>query len=212
MSDGENPQGEHKLRQMYTGVVIDDVDPEKLARVRVRIPGLIDDTGWCFPMGSPGGGTFRRGLKMVPRVNSEVCILFRMGNPDDPYYLPGNWGNTEAGIETPGGGREPRLDDEINGEGDIIGPEDAKMVHVLETESFILSIDERTDLEDETKGKGSFSIRSKLSGNTIEYDGLSNSLIVRAEILQLQATGLIDIRGDNVQINGRVVLSTSDPI
>lgn len=210
----ENPNGEHKLWGMYTGVVIDDVDKRKLAQVRVRIPGLTDDVGWCLPMGSPGGGGMRRGFKSVPRVNAEVNIFFKQGDPDHPYYLPGNWGHPpNKGIEAPGGGLAPPLGDDLNVEGDEISAEEARWIDVYETESFIISIDERAHFADETtRGKGSFYFRHKLSGNTIEYDGTSNAIITSSELMTLNVTGLLAIDAGQLQLNGRFVRTTTDPI
>ena len=211
--DAENPNGEHKLRMMYTGVVLNDVDPEKMSRVRVRIPGLTQDSGWAWPMGSPGGGGPRRGLKMTPRVGAEVNIFFRLGDPNQPYYMPGNWGRTDNGLETPGGGNAPPIGTDLNLEGDEVSAEEFRWIDYFETESFLFAIDERAHFNEGSEGKGSFFIRHKKSGNTIEYDGASNALLVNVELMTLDVSGLLDIRGGQVQINGRIVRSSAvDPI
>ena len=77
-----------KLPYMYVGVVTKNDDPEKLGRVKVRIPGLVDpESAWAFPMGAPGGGSKRHGFFSPPVVGAEVCVFFHGGDPDHPWFI-----------------------------------------------------------------------------------------------------------------------------
>lgn len=205
----DNPNGEHRIYSLQIGVVIETADPLKLARVRVRVPGLYDEgTGWCWPLGAAGAGGKRRGGKMVPRVGAEVGILCHLGDPDACHYLPGHWGKPGGVSEVPGGGLTPPTADAVNAVGGELTPEDAPLVDVLETESFLISIDERAG-----EGNGSLFIRSKKSGDNIEYDGAANGWIVNASgPVSVQSKTLISLDAPQVQINGRIVANTGDPI
>lgn len=211
----ENPDDEAKFFAMYTGDVVERADPLKLARVRVRIPGLIDEkSAWAWPMGTFGGGLKQRqGLKMVPKLGAEVSVFFKLGDLDHPYYLAGNWGLPDVDDaefnETPGGGQSPPIEDAIDAEGEELSAEDAPDVHVLETDSFLMIFDEREG-ED---GNGSFFIRSKKSGDNIEYDGEQNAWLVNAtQAIQLNSKGSVSIDANIVTINGRQVRNTTDPL
>jgi hypothetical protein len=207
----ENPNQEAKFFALYTGVVIDRNDPRKLARVRVRVPGLIDEKSpWALPLGTFGGGyKVRRGFKFVPKVGAEIAVLFKMGDLDHPYYWAGNWGLPEDLTEVPGGGKSPPIADELNAEGEDITAEEAPQIDTIETDSFLISFDERNGSE----GKGSLYIRHKLSGDHVEYDGGSNAWIVKAtQAVELQSDGVINITANQVAINGRIVRNTTDPI
>lgn len=204
-----NPNNEHRIPELMVGVVIDTADPLKLARVRIRVPGLFDEgTGWALPMGFAGGGGKRRGAKVVPRVGAEVGVLCHLGDPDACHYLPGHWGKPGGVSEVPGGGLTPPIADELSAEGDEMTAEEAPLVDVFETESFLISVDERAGV-----GSGSLFVRSKKSGDNIEYDGAAHAWIVSSTgPIQLKSASLISIEAPQVQINGRIVATKEDPI
>ncbi len=205
----DNPNEEHRIMSLQIGVVIDTADPLKLARVRVRVPGVFDEgTGWAFPLGFGGAGGARRGFKCVPRKGAEVGILCHLGDPDSCHYLPGHWGKPGGISEVPGGGLTPPIADELNAKGEELTAEEAPLVDVYETESFLISIDERVP-----GGNGSLFIRSKKSGDFIEYDGAANGWVVSASgPVQVTSKSLIDLSAPQIQINGRLVANSTDPI
>src|SRR5215471_17336448 len=87
---------------LYVGVVVKRDDDEKLGRVRVRVPGLIEPaSAWAFPLGTVGGGSDARGFYAVPEVGAEVGVLFHQGDVDHPYYLCGHWGKPDGRTEVP---------------------------------------------------------------------------------------------------------------
>lgn len=204
-----NPSDEHRIPELMVGVVIDTADPLKLARLRIRVPGLFDEgTGWALPLGFAGAGGKRRGAKVVPRVGAEVGVLCHLGDPDACHYLPGHWGKPGGVSEVPGGGLTPPTDDGVGLEGTEMTAQEAPFVDVFETESFLISVDERAGA-----GSGSLFIRSKKSGDNIEYDGAAHAWIVMATgPVQLKSQSLISIEAPQVQINGRIVATKDDPI
>lgn len=211
----ENPNEEAKFFAFYTGVVVERADPEKLGRVRVRIPGVVEDrSAWALPVGTFGGGfKARRGIKMVPKIGAEVGVLFHLGDLDHPYYFAGNWGRPkvdgEAFNEAPGGGRSiPTSRENLWEEGEPLTAEEAPDVDVIETDSFLFAFDERAG-----NGNGSFFIRSKKSGDFIEYDGGANAWLVQAtQAITLASDGVINIDANQIALNGRQVRNTGNPI
>ncbi len=220
----ENPENEAKYFAMYVGVVINRADPDKLGRVKFRIPGLIVESAWAFQGGAPGaggGGTGRRGLKWVPKLDAHVCVWFHQGDIDHPFYLTGNWGapDDKDGVErneSPGGGKEPAIghfvsEDEAPDldEGEVAAEttaEDDPDILQMETDDFHVMIDER-------EGKRRFQIRHKKTGDNVEYDVEASAWLMRATTsIDLQCLGLINIQGNQIQINGRLVRTTDDPI
>ena len=179
---------ELELHGLHIGQVIDRADPERLGRVRVRIPGLIEPaSAWAFPLGTAGGGSDRRGFFAVPELGAEVGVLFHRGDADRPYYLAGHWGRPGGTSEVP----EPARD---------LSPAETPQVRVFETGRFLLVFDDRG-------GKESLRLQDKLSGDHIEFDGVAMGITIQAtSALLLKATGLIQIQGTTVVINGRPVL------
>ncbi|TMQ08634.1 MAG: hypothetical protein E6J90_39960 [Deltaproteobacteria bacterium] len=185
---------DHRLLGLHIGHVVDRADPLKLGRVRVRIPGLIQDaSAWAFPLGTLGGGSDRQGFFAVPEDGAEVGVLFQEGDVERPYYLAGHWGMPGGSTEIPGPARE-------------LSKTETPQVRVLETRRFVLVFDDRA-------GHETLRIEDKLSGDQIEFDGTALGMTVKAtSALILKADGLINIEGTTVVINGRLVLPGGGPI
>ena len=74
----------------YVGIVIDNKDPEKRGRLKVRIPNLtekisLEDTPWAEP-------TFpysydKQGIIFIPEIGSAVKISFLNGSLYKPIWL-----------------------------------------------------------------------------------------------------------------------------
>ena len=73
------------------GTVVEHNDPLGIARVKVRIPELLDnDQGpipWCLPSKkSPFGQGPNYGVYGTPKVGSPVRVSFQGGDPQHPVY------------------------------------------------------------------------------------------------------------------------------
>lgn len=79
---------------LYMGRVVDRNDPDGDARIRVQIPGMIDErSAWARPK---GGGSRRWGFVAVPPLDSDVYVQFVNGDIERPVYEPADYG-TKAG-------------------------------------------------------------------------------------------------------------------
>lgn len=193
MPEYDDPEGGLRLPGVCIGVVTNRIDPMKLGRVKVRIPGLIEpESGWVWPL-TIGGGSGGRGLNLVPALGADVAVFFNQGDPDHPYYLGGNWGAPGGAIETPG-----KVADRP--------PEEACLVGALETERWLVVFDDN-------ESTASLLIQDKRSGDGIELDAVQRGITIKGTAaVRIETVGLVDIVGCQVQINGRVVRAGSDPI
>jgi|GEM_PF-1089030 len=190
-SFGEDNFDEHKLVGLYAGIIIDRDDPEGLARVRVQIPGVIDESAWCLPKGS---GAPQYGANNVPPMGADVYIQFVNGNIDRPVYEPGWPGKPAEGAET-----FPEFED----------PD----VAVFGIGPFRLVIDNREDQETAVAKmvRDVNGTEESMVEFTLEKATNSLKIFVQTALL-LEAGGLIDIDANQVQIRQRVVLPTNRPI
>jgi hypothetical protein len=205
LSDHENDHGDIRYKYLQIGVVVARNDPMGLARVRVRIPGLIEvQSGWCFPLGAPGGGTAQRGMKFVPRMGAEVGILFKGGDPDCPYYMPAQWGAPGGVAETPITGENYPTSSAPLDPSEM--PED---VDVIETERYEITIDNRPTHE-------TLRFKDKINGDMIEMDGTKATgpgiTIYGTAAVYLKSDGIVVIDSLSCEINGRAVADGSQPI
>jgi hypothetical protein len=84
---------------IYLGIVEKVGDPEKLGRLKVRVPTVygiqgdqigavtVDNLPWALPMGLPAGGSDASGgLSMLPEIGDQVAVQFLDGEPEKPVW------------------------------------------------------------------------------------------------------------------------------
>jgi phage protein D/phage baseplate assembly protein gpV len=90
------PEQAGRLAGLMVGIVTDNLDPEKLGRVKVKLPWLSNDhaTDWVRVVSVGGGAT--RGIAFVPEVNDEVLVGFEQGDINQAFVLGGLWNGKDA--------------------------------------------------------------------------------------------------------------------
>jgi uncharacterized protein involved in type VI secretion and phage assembly len=94
---------DHKYYGKYRGIVIDNEDPEKLGRLKVKIPSLLGNdvvTGWAMPC-LPYGGAADQGFLAVPEVDAGVWVEFEAGDLEYPIWVGTYWGKPGGESELP---------------------------------------------------------------------------------------------------------------
>jgi phage protein D len=90
-SAGSGASGRDRVYGVVIGVVDDVDDPQKLGRVRVRLPWLSDDyVGDWARVALPGAGP-DRGAVWLPDHDDEVLVAFEQGDVTRPVVLGGLW-------------------------------------------------------------------------------------------------------------------------
>ena len=166
---------------LYTGVVVDNKDPEGLGRVRLRIPGLLEPTSnWAFPIGTLGGGSAQRGFYSPPDIEADVAVLFLQGDVDAPYYFAGHWGKPDAGPETPGPAQG-------------LTGEEATQVKAFETARYQMVWDERP-------GQEVFRVLDKETGDFVEMDA-TDGITLKSAVKAVVVAPKVFLGGDNLDEN-----------
>lgn len=78
----------------YRAIVVDNDDPEKWGRIKVKCPKLLGEykSAWCVPcVNFLGEG---EGILKLPRINDGVWIEFEEGDLDKPIWV-GGWSTPE---------------------------------------------------------------------------------------------------------------------
>jgi uncharacterized protein involved in type VI secretion and phage assembly len=80
-----------RVYEAVIGVVTDNKDPDKLARVKVKFPTLSkDDNSWWAPLISVGAGK-NRGWFFIPEIDDEVLVMFEHGDIAHPVVIGALW-------------------------------------------------------------------------------------------------------------------------
>ena len=76
--------------ELRVGVVHIDKDPEHLGRIKVIIPGVLDNSTirdellpWCFPFNMNHHNSFTKIIK-----GQKVMVLYNLGNEFELWYIP----------------------------------------------------------------------------------------------------------------------------
>lgn len=82
---------------LVEAIVTDNVDPEKLGRIRVKFPTLPDmPESWWARLAMPMAGR-ERGWMTIPEIGDEVLVSFVHGSHDDAIVV----GSLFNGVDTP---------------------------------------------------------------------------------------------------------------
>lgn len=126
----QTEQRSNRVYDAVVGIVVDNKDPDKLARVKIKIPSLnSDETTWWAPLVSLGAGK-DRGWFFLPEIDDEVLILFEEGEMNRPMVIGALWNGKDAPPDTNAGANERRSI--VSREGSKITMDDDKKEIVIE--------------------------------------------------------------------------------
>ncbi|MEZ4359655.1 MAG: phage baseplate assembly protein V [Kofleriaceae bacterium] len=93
-----------RIHEAVIGVVTDNKDPDKLGRVKIKVPVLSDqDTTWWAQIMMIGAGK-NRGWFFLPEIDDEVLVLFEHGDMQRPVVIGALWnGKDKPPDKNPGG-------------------------------------------------------------------------------------------------------------
>jgi uncharacterized protein involved in type VI secretion and phage assembly len=159
------------------GVVSNNKDPDKLGRVKVKFPWLVDDdeSDWARIVAPMAGAGY--GVSFLPAVGDEVLIAFAHGDPRAPYVVGGLWnGKDKPPSEKDGDGNNRLL---------IIK---SRSNHVI--------------ILDDTPGSEKIRIEDKTGGNKLVIDSSAKTLSIQVDgDIQLKASsGKIVLDAQSVEI------------
>ena len=150
------------------GVVTNNQDPEKLGRVKVKLPWLSDqvESPWARIVSLMAGK--ERGLYFLPEVDDEVVVAFEHGVVEFPYVLGALWNGKDKPPTTNADGKNN--------------------LRILKSRSgHVITLDD-------TSGEEKITIRDKTQKNEIVIDSKKNTITIKAEQdLSIEAKGKISL-------------------
>ena len=188
------------LLGIYAGVVTKRDDPERLCRIKVRIPAILEpqsegDGPWAYPK---SGGSAQWGKNSVPPLGAAVFVQFINGDIEKPIWEPGWHG-------------KPLVDGQVKSE--AFPEHQDPDIHVFGIGPFRLVIDDR-----EGQRSAVFTVVKEVNGTeesmaSLEFNYEDNSVILSCEsALGLKSGAIIDMDAITVQVAGRKITPSNKPI
>ena len=189
-----------KENGIVIGTVMDLDDPEKLGRVKLKLPQYDDQQSTWARIASPMAGK-NRGFFFRPEVQDEVLVGFENGEVRRPYVLGALWSKVDTppprdNDETKNNwrflvsrsGHIFKFDDTDGSEKIEIVDKSAKLKITFDSASSKIQIESGGDVEISAP-QGAF----KVSAKTVDIEATGT--------MTLQSTGAMTVKGSTVDIN-----------
>ena len=171
------------------GLVTDNLDPEKLGRVKVKFPWFDEamDSEWCRIANVYAGGGY--GSFWIPELDDEVLVAFEHGDMRFPFVIGGLYN----GVDNPPSDRSDAKNQKLfrtKGEHQVLlddSPGDERIKITTKKGN-------TADLSDADQ---SITIKTK-GGHTITLDDLAREVTVKSsggQSLKMDAGGAVTVKG-----------------
>jgi uncharacterized protein involved in type VI secretion and phage assembly len=204
----EGKRGQSRIYGVVVGIVTNNQDPDKLGRVKVKIPRLSadDESQWARVATFMAGKN--RGAFFLPEVDDEVLVAFEHGDMALPYVIGALWNGLDEPPETNDDGKNNirvitsrsgsviRLDDTDGDEKIEIIDKEKKNGITISTKDNTITVKTEKDLVISAPN-GKVTIEAK------DLDIKTNaSVTVKASgNANVEASGTMTIKGATVNIN-----------
>ena len=201
-------QTENKTYGVVVGIVTNNVDPDKMGRVKVRFPWLSQNNeSYWARTATPMAGN-NRGFYFLPEVDDEVLVAFEQGDIRFPYILGALWNGKDNPPENNNNkknnnrtiksrsGHIIRLNDEEGKEKIEIIDKSQKNSIIFSTKENTISITANADITVTSKGG-----KLKLSGNGVEINSQADVKIEANSTMDVKSKATMNIKGAMVNIN-----------
>ena len=227
---------ESKIYGVVGGIVVNNKDPDKMGRVKVKIPRISGDeeSNWARIVSFMGGK--ERGAFFLPEIDDEVLVAFEYGDINMPYIIGSLWNGVDKPPEDNSNGKNNiriiksrsghiiKLDDTENNEKIEIVDKTGKNMIVVDSKNNIISIKSDKDIElSAPNGKISIEakdIQTKSSASTkieameIQIKSSASTKIEALEIqaksnatTKIEANAKIDIKAALIDVNASGIIN-----
>lgn len=182
-----------QLNGVFSAVVIDNLDPNNLGRVKVRLPQM-DASGqrgyetWARMVTLMAGKN--RGTWFIPDVDDEVLVAFEAGDMRHPYVIGCLWNGINSPPETMDTNNNKKVLRSRNGVKITLHDQSGQESFIVETPG-----GQKITLKD---GPGSIEITDN-NGNSVKLG--TDSIMVNASAKVTIDAGQVEINSGAVSVN-----------
>lgn len=175
--DADREAHDSKTYGVVIGIVTNNQDPDKMGRVKVKFPWLVenDESTWARVATFMGGNN--RGAAFLPEVDDEVLVAFDHGDVRHPYIIGALWNGSDTPPQEKDGDAENNL----------------RLIKSRSGHLIIL---------DDTDGSEKIDIIDKSGANKISIESSSNKITLTsdADIELVASNGKISLNSQSIEI------------
>jgi uncharacterized protein involved in type VI secretion and phage assembly len=196
MSD-TSKMNEHRVFGVTIGIVTNNKDPEKLGRVKIKLPVRLGnkETDWARVATLMAGND--RGIFFLPEVGDEVLIAFREGDIREPYVIGSLWNNKEKPPEKNEDGKNNirKIKSRDGHEISILDKNNEGIIEIKTKNGNTIKILD--------KGNGKIQLQDKKGSNKITIDGDGRNVAIEGDSnVQLKSKSCsITVKGDGSSVD-----------
>ena len=194
---------ERRFYGKYRGFVVDNADPEKLGRLKVKVPSVLGNevvTGWAMPC-VPYGGEANQGFLFIPEVEAGVWVEFEEGDLEFPIWVGTFWSK-------PGGESElPKPNDPDGAEqGEVQDPPTRKIIKTKQGHTIQFEDKDGEEMVTIVEAKNKNVITMDKDGTKIT-DAKGNFIEMKKDAFNIvsKVSFTIDASGQAVVIKGKTI-------
>lgn len=189
----------YKIDGVMVGIVTNNDDPEKLGRVKLKLPlreGM-DETDWvrvATLMGGPERGSF-----FIPEVNDEVLVAFHLGEVRQPFVIGVLWNKKQKPPVEMKQGNHIRTIKSRSGHTITFDDNSSGNIEIKTNGGHVVLLDDKNK---------KISINDSSNNNTIEINGTSNEITIKSSnsTVKINSKGEVSIESPmSVKINATEV-------
>jgi uncharacterized protein involved in type VI secretion and phage assembly len=209
---------EHRFYGKYRGIVVDNQDPAKLGRLKLKVPSVLGSdvvTGWAAPC-VPYGGAADQGILFIPEVGAGVWTEFEEGDLEFPIWAGTFWSQPNSESELP----KPNQSSDGSEESDVQDPPTSKIIktakgHTLQFEdaddSEMILVREGSQGHFLTMDKNGITL-TDANANTIQFTSKGiNVNDANKNTIQMTSSGIQikDLTGNTIDMSSGAFTITS---
>jgi uncharacterized protein involved in type VI secretion and phage assembly len=173
---------ERRYLGKYRGIVVDNADPARLGRLRLRVPSVLGEdvvTGWAAPC-APFGGLANQGLLFIPDRDAGVWVEFEEGDLEFPIWVGTYWSKRDGKSGLP----KPEAADGTE-QGDVQDPPSRKIIKTQKGHTIQFEDADGEEIILIREGSQGHLLRMDQKGITIT-DKSKNTIVMNADGIQVK--------------------------
>jgi len=177
---------ERRFYGKYRGIVVDNQDPSRLGRLRLKVPSVLGPdvvTGWATPC-APYGGAAGQGFLFVPERDAGVWVEFEEGDLEFPIWVGSYWSRPGDDSQLP----KPQGDDGTEQQA-VQDPPTRKIIKTLKGHTIQFEDTDRAEAVLVREGKHGHLVTMDKDGITIVDKGQNTILLSDDGVKITDATG-----------------------